>query len=158
MSFRGSDHPLDYLLGTTMRTSSDAISDIHCSCIKLDLLFVLVPFRSSALPNSIAATASRTKVHRGFLASFNSVAPLVVDTVAKELASNQNYTIVTTGHSLGAALASMSGVVLKANFPDAVLKIFTVGQPRTGDRAYADLLENVVGADNLFRAVHTTGT
>jgi hypothetical protein len=82
---------------------------------------------------------------------------MVVNTVSKELAEHPGYTIVSTGHSLGGALASLAGVALKANLPDADLKVFTFGQPRTGNVAYADLVENVIGASNIFRAVHTTG-
>ena len=61
------------------------------------------------------------------------------------------------GHSLGAALASVMGVTIKANFPDVPLKVYTYGQPRTGDRSYANLIESVVGASNIYRVIRTTG-
>jgi len=56
---------------------------------------------------------------------------------------------------LGGALASIAALSVKSNFPSAPVRLFTYGQPRTGDAAYADLLETTVGRDDIFRAVHT---
>ena len=80
-----------------------------------------------------------------------------MSTVRDQLNSHPGYSVVTSGHSLGGALASLAGVTLKANFPSTPLRVYTFGQPRTGDRAFADLVESVVGAGNVFRSVHTTG-
>lgn len=82
---------------------------------------------------------------------------MVVNTVSAQLAAHPSYNVVVTGHSLGAALASIAGVTLKANFPSTTLKVYTFGQPRTGNKVYADLVDGLVGIDSLFRAVHTIG-
>lgn len=76
------------------------------------------------------------------------------------------------GHSLGGALASIAALSVKSNIPSAVVRLFTygaltwaygiyqksdpyvfmrVGQPRTGNAAYADLVEAIVGLSNIFR-------
>ncbi|KAI0301030.1 Alpha/Beta hydrolase protein [Multifurca ochricompacta] len=62
---------------------------------------------------------------------------------------------VTNGHSLGGSLAAIAALSIKSNFPWASVRLLTFGQPRTGDVEFANLLEVVVGRDNLFRAVHT---
>ncbi|KAJ6565826.1 hypothetical protein DFH09DRAFT_1081480 [Mycena vulgaris] len=49
---------------------------------------------------------------------FNSVAPQVLAVVKDQLAQFTNYTTVSTGHSLGAFLASLAGVSLGLNFFD----------------------------------------
>ena len=90
-------------------------------------------------------------------AAHNSISQSFVDAVSQQLRENPSYSIVVTGHSLGAALASLTAVTLKANFLNTPLKAYTFGQPRTGNKAYADLIENLIGANNIFRAVHTTG-
>ena len=121
-------------------------------------MFALVPFEPTGVPASFAPTAKDTRVHAGFLIAHNSVAQSVVNAVSAQVRANPTYSIVTTGHSLGAALASLFAVTLKANFPNTTMKVYTFGQPRTGDRSYADLIDRLVGQQNIYRAVHTTGT
>ncbi|KLO08038.1 alpha/beta-hydrolase [Schizopora paradoxa] len=95
-------------------------------------------------------------VHQGFLVALNSVASLVTSAVAQQLDEHPNYTLIATGHSLGSALASLGAVSLAANFPGHPMKLYTFGQPRTGNPAYAALAESLIGVENIFRAVHTT--
>lgn len=78
----------------------------------------------------------------------------------------------SVGHSLGGALASIAALSVQSNIPSAVVRLFTygaltwayskcqesdpyffmrVGQPRTGNVAYADLVEAIVGLGNIFR-------
>jgi predicted lipase len=59
-----------------------------------------------------------TKVHSGFIRSYNSIADQVISLVGSQLDANPGYTVVSTGHSLGGSLASLAGVSLKSNFPD----------------------------------------
>jgi len=91
----------------------------------------------------------------GFLAAYNAVASNVISVVERELEIHPGYSIVSTGHSLGAAIASISGLSLKANFLNATVKMYTFGQPRTGNSGYATLVEDMLGRSNMFRAVHT---
>lgn len=79
------------------------------------------------------------------------------------------------GHSLGGALASIAGLSLKVNYPEIMLKLYTfgmfhlfffflrgswsklnrysAGQPRTGNSAYAELVERTLGISNIFRGM-----
>ena len=83
--------------------------------------------------------------------AFNSVVSTVNSTVAEQLEANPTYSLISTGHSLGAALASLGGVSLAANFPGTPLRVFTFGQPRTGEPGYASLAEDLIGVENIFR-------
>lgn len=122
------------------------------STLHTDLQVLQVPFNSQGVSN-----ASDARAHQGFLSAYNSVASDVIATVSSELDANPDYSLITTGHSLGGAIASIAGVSLASNIPNTPLQIFTFGQPRTGNAAYAQLAESLVGADNIFRGVHTSG-
>ena len=114
--------------------------------IHRDLLFALVDYSSPGVTGT-----SGVKVHQGFLLAHQSVASEIISTVASELKAHPTYSLVSTGHSLGAALASLGGISLAANFPGVPLRVFTFGQPRTGNEAYATLAENLIGVENIYR-------
>ncbi|RXW17081.1 hypothetical protein EST38_g8781 [Candolleomyces aberdarensis] len=95
-------------------------------------------------------------VHAGFLNAWNTVATRTIDAVRVQLAQHPGYSIVVSGHSLGGALASLAGISFKRVFPSVPLRVFTYGQPRTGNAAYATLLNKEIGTPNLYRGVHTT--
>lgn len=50
-----------------------------------------------------------------------------------------------TGHSLGAAMARVTQYFLISTnqFPDAIYEIYTYGEPRNGNKYYADYLNNL---------------
>lgn len=73
-----------------------------------------------------------------------------------QLATYPGYSIVTTGGSIGGGLASLAGITLQQNFPSTyensksispdeyidsgffrTVRVYTYGQPRTGNDAYA---------------------
>jgi len=115
-----------------------------------DAGIMLVPFKSPGVSD-----VGDAYVHLGFLTAYNSVAYNIISVIETELKIHPDYTIVATGHSLGAAIASISGLSLKSNFPNATVRVFTFGQPRTGNHGYAALAEELLGKTNIFRAVHT---
>lgn len=74
---------------------------------------------------------------------------------------------------MGAAIASIGGLSLKANFPNVTVKMYTFGgyllrqfpkmqstellyqgQPRTGNFGYATLVEEMLGRSNVFRGTY----
>ena len=91
------------------------------------------------------------QVHDGFTKAYNSVAKLIIANVQSQLAEFPSYSLVSVGHSLGGALSSLGGVSLASNFPNVPLKVYTFGQPRTGNSAYATLAEDLIGVENIFR-------
>ncbi|KAJ7607776.1 alpha/beta-hydrolase [Mycena polygramma] len=128
---------------------ADAVTDVD--------LF-LTPFVSPGISKSF-------EVHSGFLDAYNDVADTVLSTVEDQVTKFPTYTVVVTGqakipetgHSLGGALASLGAVSLKTAIPAASMKLYTFGQPRTGDPDYAAFVDSTIGVDNIFRGVHTSG-
>ncbi|KAF8143476.1 alpha/beta-hydrolase [Mycena galopus ATCC 62051] len=116
--------------------------------VATDIDLFLVPFMSPGITESF-------NVHAGFLAAYNAVADTVLTTVKAQVAKYPSYTIIVTGHSLGGALAALGGVSIKTALPNATLKIYTFGQPRTGDAKWAAYVDATIGVTNVFRGVHT---
>lgn len=129
--------------GTDALTLADYLTDAQV---------VLAPYYSPGVFNAPNATA----VHLGFLNSYNSVAPLVLSIVGAQLELHPDYNLVCTGHSLGGALASLAAISLRHNLPElrGSLRLFTYGQPRTGNLEYSQFLEQGLGKNNMYRVVH----
>ena len=89
------------------------------------------------------------KVHKGFEDALNSVWPQITPTLAARGAR----TVWITGHSLGGALAELAATksALIANVP--VQGIYTFGQPRVGDEAFARRTQEALGA-RAFRFIN----
>lgn len=96
-----------------------------------------------------------TTAHTGFLNAWNAVVDTVLSEVTTQLSENPGYTIVTSGHSLGGALSSLAAITLQQNFPSSTVRMYTYGQPRTGNDDYAFWVNDEMGS-NAFRVVHTT--
>ncbi|KAH7102120.1 Alpha/Beta hydrolase protein [Auriculariales sp. MPI-PUGE-AT-0066] len=108
----------------------------------IDIAFTLEPLNSTKFPG----LSSAVQIHSGFgdaqTKSSNDVLKAVKTTMARYPSAN----IVTTGHSLGAAIAQISAVHLKLNLSSR-LKIKYIGfsAPRVGNKAWADLVDSLIG-------------
>jgi hypothetical protein len=76
-------------------------------------------------------------VHSGFLAAEQSVYSQVLDAVSNLNAKYPNYKIAVTGHSLGAALATLTALDLQEIFGNRVV-LYNYGCPRMFNQAAAD--------------------
>lgn len=150
VSFRGSFQLQDFVTGTIYLILFNFMSEEMMKYKNLfaDVDLILQPFNSPGISASLTKSVS---VHQGFLTAFNSVASFITSQVAAQLEAHPGYALVSTGHSLGGGLASLGAVSLAANFPGVPLRMFTFGQPRTGNAAYAALAEQLVGVKNIFR-------
>ncbi|RCI09953.1 hypothetical protein L249_8582 [Ophiocordyceps polyrhachis-furcata BCC 54312] len=90
------------------------------------------------------------KIHAGFLKSWNAVAKDVISSVQGMLAENPGMKVVVTGHSLGGSLASLAAMSMIGS--DIKAEAVTFGQPRTGNQAYADFVDN--GVPGFMRVTH----
>jgi triacylglycerol lipase len=89
------------------------------------------------------------KVHRGFLKAIDYVWDDVFKTIQEFQTKEQ--TIWFTGHSLGAALATLG--VAKMYDKKPVQGLYTFGQPRTGDSKFAEKFDAKYKSSS-FRFVH----
>ena len=60
--------------------------------------------------------------------------------------------VYVTGHSLGAAVALLCILELKAHFPlDMILKLYSVGTPKIGNQEFADYYKTKIGKGMSYR-------
>ena len=88
------------------------------------------------------------KIHSGFMGAYQSIRPVVIDRVKK--ASSKD--IVCTGHSLGAALATLAAFDIKNTLPDKDVSCFTYGSPKVGNDNFAKAYNALV--PNTYRFVN----
>ncbi|KAI9275491.1 lipase [Phascolomyces articulosus] len=90
--------------------------------------------------------ADGTKVHKGFLDSYNAVRDDLVKTIQEQADQYPDYKFVVTGHSLGGAQGVLCAVDLfnlnQTRYGVDNLEIFTQGEPRVGDIEFAHYLMN----------------
>jgi predicted lipase len=93
------------------------------------------------------------EVHEGFYIGYSNVSSQVHDAIRPLLAQHTNASILYTGHSLGAALATFAAVdVLEELAPSNTAYFYTFGSPRTGNQAFSDHIMNLY--PNYFRMTH----
>jgi len=89
------------------------------------------------------------KVHRGFKEAFDDVRDEIFDIVDKSI--GKDLPLYITGHSLGAALATVATQELEEKFDDLIAACYTFGSPRVGDGKYEKSIKAPV-----YRIVNTT--
>ncbi|KAJ7157706.1 alpha/beta-hydrolase [Mycena crocata] len=108
-----------------------------------DADFFLTAVDTARIPQAVGKGA---KVHSGFQDTFQRTADGLLAGVKAQLASTGVKKVVVTGHSLGAAVATMTGAMIKgAVDPSVDVAVTTFGLPRGGNTAWADFLDSNVG-------------
>ncbi|TWU79259.1 hypothetical protein ED733_009032 [Metarhizium rileyi] len=77
------------------------------------------------------------RIHQGFWAAFRGIKDDMMQVVMSQLGQNPGFKVVTTGHSLGGAVATIAGVYLRKAGIET--DVYTYGSPRVGDEAFAKL-------------------
>lgn len=90
-------------------------------------------------------------MHKGFREAEQKVIGGVLSAVKSLQSKYPSYQVICTGHSLGAALATLTAFDLRANGVSNV-KIFNYGSPRVGNTAFADWASN--GSMKITRSTH----
>lgn len=125
----------------------DSDTDTHClAAIKRDKLILAfrgtnsvknfmndIKFIKKAVPYD--NPQSKIRVHSGFINAYKSdkIRGRIIKIVG---ADPQIKRIRVTGHSLGAALATLCAVDLQYNFPDRDYEVILFGSPRVGNCAF----------------------
>jgi triacylglycerol lipase len=126
--------------------------------VKDDMSYAVLAFRGTeptkltdvltdARASLVSAIAGR--VHRGFMHAYRSVEK----DIERNLARLKDIPIYITGHSLGAALATLATQCLEQNdaFRDQIAACYTFGSPRVGNKEFDKDLKSVV-----YRVINTT--
>ncbi|KAL8376654.1 hypothetical protein RB595_007661 [Gaeumannomyces hyphopodioides] len=114
---------------------------------QVDLQEDLVPLQAQGITGCDGCL-----VHEGFLSAWNSVAAETISAVQAEMAASPNSRVIITGHSLGGSLASLATVSMLGSGINVTT--YTYGQPRTGNKAYADFVDQRAPAGAMFRVTH----
>ena len=93
---------------------------------------------------------SNCKVHNGFYSAWNLAKATVIQHIQDLRALHRGVPIYITGHSLGGALAGLSAVDIHHTF-EAVHSLYTYGEPRIGNKQFADYYKTVI---TMYRVVH----
>ncbi|KAJ7575605.1 alpha/beta-hydrolase [Mycena floridula] len=93
------------------------------------------------------------KVHSGFQDTFERTADGLLSGVQNAIASTGASKVLVTGHSLGAAIATLDAMMLKqALSPSVDITTTVFGLPRVGNQAWADFVD--AGAVSLTRVTN----
>lgn len=82
------------------------------------------------------------KVHKGWIESFENIQG-VIDSIPK-LLHKDTVDIIISGHSLGAAIASLSSMYLADNYPGYNYEVYLFGSPKVGNNAFVELQQFLV--------------
>ena len=112
-------------------------------------------------PFPLSTWARDAKVHGGFYHAFTGIKSKIQNAILTLAHKRSEYDVVFSGHSMGGAMSTMAA--LEAMRPDggylislrkpSQIRIYTVGQPRVGNAAYANLI-NSIGFKHVYRAVN----
>ncbi|KAK0224462.1 Alpha/Beta hydrolase protein [Armillaria nabsnona] len=113
-----------------------------------DAEFVPTPIDTEFFPS---AAGKDIEVHSGFLETFSRTASTVLATVQSALTSTGAETLVLTGHSLGAALATLDALMFKDALTNISIQTTTFGSPRVGNQAFADFVDASLSSGGFAR-------
>jgi len=91
-------------------------------------------------------------VHNGFLELYKSIRETIIETIEKE---GNKKNIHIAGHSLGAAIATLSVMDIGQNQNNNIKSVYLYGSPRVGDAAYVNDY-NKKYRDITYRIVNTS--
>ncbi|KAF7971206.1 hypothetical protein HWV62_21900 [Athelia sp. TMB] len=111
-----------------------------------DVELALTNLNTTLFPNA----PSGVQVHDGFQLTFGRTSDSILSGVKSALASTGVNKVLVTGHSLGAAIATMDALMLRLNLPATVEMTTTVfGLPRGGNQVYANFIDATHSAGEI---------
>jgi hypothetical protein len=99
-------------------------------------------------------SCSGCKVHSGFLDSWTPIATPVVNEIRRLQFRYPSARLYTTGHSLGGALAVVAAYCLEYDHHLKIAGVFTYGQPRVGNKEFADFYNLKSDTHVTWRITH----
>lgn len=92
------------------------------------------------------------KIHKGMSSFLKTNAELVLKTILDLKASFPDFNLVVTGHSLGGALATLTGLELRLLGFDVL--VVTLASPKIGDQRFADFVDGLFKTDEVASKIH----
>ncbi|XP_071696728.1 phospholipase A(1) DAD1, chloroplastic-like [Rutidosis leptorrhynchoides] len=118
----------------------------------------------TSLPNDVAPEKKKAMVQKGFLSMYTSANPtcpslqdMVRDEISRIMATygDEPLSITITGHSLGAALATLTAYDITSTFEKSpMVTVVSFGGPRVGNNNFRSQLES--NGTRVLRIVNTT--
>jgi predicted lipase len=105
-----------------------------------DAEFLLANINSTLFPGAPDAV----QVHSGFSWTQGRTADAVLAAVKGAISGKKAKSVKIFGHSLGAAIAMLDALMIKAALPDVPQQTVTFGLPRGGNQAFADFTDKQV--------------
>ncbi|EKM59656.1 uncharacterized protein PHACADRAFT_114705 [Phanerochaete carnosa HHB-10118-sp] len=106
-----------------------------------DLEVAQVSMNTTLFPSA----AQGSLVHDGFQQTQGRTADLVLSTVKSALASTGYTNVLVTGHSLGAAVATLDAIMLRMQLPSNVgVDSVVFGLPRVGNQQFANMIDSML--------------
>lgn len=90
------------------------------------------------------------KVHNGFYKSVQEITNKTINVVSFLKKKFPTYSVISTGHSYGAATSQLLGMELEKK--GIHVEIYNYGQPRVGDSKYAGFVNTIIS--NYWRFTH----
>lgn len=95
-------------------------------------------FANQLSPLLVGCLADGTDLHDGFQTAWEATASDILNAVQVQLNAHPGANVLVTGHSLGAAIASLDYAYLTCQLQGTSVSSIVFGQPRTGNQVYAN--------------------
>lgn len=135
-----------------LATSNDCIVIAFRGTEPSELQDILTDVDLRQTPWEVVAGQPPLSVHKGFLKAYESVQTGIAELLDAAMRENPDRSIWLTGHSLGAALATLCTADLCAR-KIPVSGLYTFGSPRVGDKAFIAYI-NEEFSEQIFRFVN----
>ncbi|KAJ4463335.1 alpha/beta-hydrolase [Lentinula edodes] len=118
--------------GTSTKSFDSMVNDIQIKPVDLD--------------KSIFKHPAKIQVHYGFQNTFKQTASDVLAEVQKALVEYKSKSVLITGHSLGATIATLDAVMLHEQLDSSVkITVVVFGLPRMGNQDWANYVDSTIG-------------
>lgn len=101
-------------------------------------------------------TLNGSLVHKGFYSTYQFVSADVLAAVNHYLTEHEDASVLVTGHSLGAALATHAAMDIKENISPKKMTFYSYGSPRIGNSVIADYVMMLFPDGQYQRVTHYT--
>lgn len=94
------------------------------------------------------------RIHMGYAIMYEGYRATLLADVQKLLQTYPGATIISTGHSMGGGISTLTTVDLTFTFPNVNITSYTFGTPRVGNGFFTQFVSSLVRPSNLVRITH----